>query len=226
MIPNLTLDPVSSSVDTGNDDVTRLRAPLPSTTVFKSSWRPNLKNRSAIKAASGDGDTVRREAMDDDVASISTRASSRLDTAVAPPKTISFSGTDAAPSSSSSLQGFQSIDQALPAVLQYLLGAAAPVPNSSTITLQRATPALLYELDRVSQCVIERLVAHQAEAAVVVGTPLKFHEYDRAITLTHHVSLAELQRYRRQYVKINGSHPPLSSQAIGTSFIDYLALHI
>jgi len=159
----------------------------------------------------------------DDVASISTRAS-RLDAAA--PRVISFSGTDASPSSYSSLQGFQSVDQTLPAVLHYLQGAAAPVPNSSTITLQRATPALLYELDRVSQSVIERLVAHQAEAAVVVGTPLKFHEYDRAITLTHHVSQAELQRYRRQYVKVNGSHPPLSSQAIGTSFIDYLALHI
>jgi tRNA uridine 5-carbamoylmethylation protein Kti12 len=160
----------------------------------------------------------------DDVASISTRAS-RLDAAA--PRVISFSGTDASPSSSySSMQGFQSVDQTLPAVLHYLQGAAAPVPNSSTITLQRATPALLYELDRVSQTVIERLVAHQAEAAVVVGTPLKFHEYDRAITLTHHVSQAELQRYRRQYVKVNGSHPPLSSQAIGTSFIDYLALHI
>jgi len=101
----------------------------------------------------------------DDVASISTRAS-RLDAAA--PRVISFSGTDASPSSSySSLQGFQSVEQTLPAVLHYLQGAAAPVPNSSTITLQRATPALLYELDRVSQTVIERLVAHQAEAAVV-----------------------------------------------------------
>jgi len=188
----------------------------PTTVLFKSSWRPNLKSRS-IRTAS-DSHT---NSGGDDVASITT-SMSRLAMDAAAPKTISFSGTEATPSSS--LQGFQSVDQTLPAVLHYLLGAAAPVPNSSTITLQRATPALLYELDRVSQSIIESLMAHQAE--VVVGTPLKFHEYNRAITLNHHVALAELQRYRRQYVKINGSHPPLSSQAIGTSFIDYLALHI
>ena len=212
---NPTVDSAISTNSTGD-------AALP-VVVFKSSWRPNtsLKRRGGhITTTTGDSITNSGEAMvDDDVASITSRTTT-MD--IAATKTITFSGTEAAPTSS--LLGFQSVDEVLPAVLQYLTGATAPVPNSSTITLQRATPALLYELDRISQCIIESLIAHQAE--VVVGTPLKFPEYDRAITLTRHVALAELQRYRRQYVKVNGSHPPVSSQAIGMSFIDYLALHI
>jgi tRNA uridine 5-carbamoylmethylation protein Kti12 len=79
-------------------------------------------------------------------------------------------------------------------------------------------------LDRTSQRIIQLIAAHQTET--VEGTPLKFAEFDRELTLHRHAGLAELQRHRRQFVKINGQHPPGSSKAVGASFIDFLALQL
>ena len=81
------------------------------------------------------------------------------------------------------------------------------------------------KLDRVSQKIMQIIVNFQSEQSLE-GTPIKFNEYDRVLLLNRHISLIEIQRYRRQYVKINQQHPPHSSIDIGTSFIDYLALQI
>lgn len=178
---------------------------------FTSSWKPKKKvNTAGIKA--------------DDEGTVFTLSAASAITTATTAKAISFSGTMVV-QEDASIRGFLAQDVVLGRISDYFGGAVAPVPNSSTIATQRANADLLYELDRTSQQIIQVIVAHQAEG-LVEGTPLKFVEYDRALTLNRHAGLAELQRYRRQYVKINGQHPPTTSKAIGASFIDFLALHL
>jgi len=193
--------------------VAEVTAQAPVKSSFTSSWKPKKKVVTSATAVAADDATVFT------ISSVNTAA-----TAQSSAKAISFSGTMVV-QEDTAISGFMAVEDALTKISEYFGGAVAAAPNSSTIATQRANADLLYELDRVSQQVIQVIVAHQTEG-MVEGTPLKFVEYDRALTLNRHTGLAELQRYRRQYVKINGQHPPTSSKAIGTSFIDFLALHI
>lgn len=138
------------------------------------------------------------------------------------PKGLWFSGSMAGVVDD--LSTFQSTDAVLQAMSAYFSTAQAPTPNSSTVIAQHAQADLLYELDRTSQQITQVLVTHQAEN--VEGTPVRLEEYDRILTMTRFTSMAELQRLRRQWVKINAQHPPNSTQAIGASFIDFLAVHL
>eukprot|EP01031_Cornospumella_fuschlensis_P031462 gene31462-38028_t len=138
------------------------------------------------------------------------------------PKGLWFSGSMSGVTDD--LSAFQSAEEVLVAISAYFSTAQAPTPNSSTVIAQHAQADLLYELDRTSQQITQVLVAHQADN--VEGTPVRLVEYDRMLTMTRFSSMAELQRLRRQWVKINAQHPPSSTQAIGASFIDFLAVHL
>jgi tRNA uridine 5-carbamoylmethylation protein Kti12 len=135
---------------------------------------------------------------------------------------LSFSGSLV--TASEELAAFEEYSVALEKIFDHLSNATAPLPNSSTVVHQHADADLLYELDRTSQKIVQVIMSHQAEN--IEGTPVKFVEYDRAITLHRPVTLAELQRYKNQYVKINAQHPPNTSKAIGSSFIDFLAAQL
>jgi tRNA uridine 5-carbamoylmethylation protein Kti12 len=192
---------------------------------FTSSWKPKKKTVSAATKSPS-------SAADDDAASVLTFAT-KASSATMPTAAVSQAGTNKGVcftgtmvvQEDSVLVGFKTLEETLQDISNYFNNAVAAAPNSSTISAQRANPDLLYELDRTSQKIIQFIVAHQAEGQVE-GTPLKFIEYDRQLTLNRHAGLAELQRYRRQYVKINGQHPPTTATAIGSAFIDFLALHI
>eukprot|EP01031_Cornospumella_fuschlensis_P034083 gene34083-41254_t len=138
------------------------------------------------------------------------------------PKGLWFSGSMSGVTDD--LSAFQSAEEVLVAIGAYFSTAQAPTPNSSTVIAQHAQADLLYELDRTSQQITQVLVTHQADN--VEGTPVRLVEYDRMLTMTRFSSMAELQRLRRQWVKINAQHPPSSTQAIGASFIDFLAVHL
>lgn len=209
-----------SADDTVTASVSTAVSPVPTTSAttgiqtssFKSSWKPKKK-------------VLTTAVLGDDEASVFTcSATVNTNMTTQSQKAISFSGT-MVNQEDNKISGFMSPEEVLVKLTDYFSGAVAPVPNSSTISTQRANADLLYELDRTSQQIIQAIVTHQSEG-LAEGTPLKFIEYDRALTLNRHTGLAELQRHRRQYVKINGQHPPTSSKAIGTSFIDFLALHI
>ncbi|MCL4419857.1 KTI12 family protein, partial [Patescibacteria group bacterium] len=135
---------------------------------------------------------------------------------------ISFSGSLV--STSDDFSQFVYYEDVLQNILDHLSTASVPVPNSSTVTPLHAQADLLYELDRTSQEIIQLIMTHQSESSE--GTPLKLLDYDRSFTLHRPIALSELQRYRRQFVKVNGQHPPTTTKAIGASFIDYLALQI
>ncbi len=174
----------------------------------KSAWKP----RKATNNSAGSVFTM-----------TSTTAASSATASNSSSGAVYFSGT-AARRQQDLLKDFSSVDETLPRIYAYLVEAVAPTPNSSTLTTQHGEADLLYELDRTSQRIMQTVVLHQSEN--VEGTPIKFVEYDRELTLHRHAGLAELQRYRRQFVKINGQHPPSSSTAVGTSFIDFLALQL
>jgi tRNA uridine 5-carbamoylmethylation protein Kti12 len=135
-------------------------------------------------------------------------------------KGLSISGT--AISTSDNLSDFEEFSISFDKIYQHLTNSAAiPTPNISTVVSKHAEADLLYELDRITSRIIQMIISHQNEN-LQEGMPLKFLDYDRAITFHKQINLAELQRYKTQYVKMNASHPPDSSKAIGSSFIDFL----
>jgi tRNA uridine 5-carbamoylmethylation protein Kti12 len=115
-----------------------------------------------------------------------------------------------------------SYEQVISTISDYLETAIAPAPNSSTIPKVHASADLLYQLDQVSQTIVQMIVQHQKES-VVEGTPLVFSEYDRSIVINRHVGISELQRHRRQFVKVNTMHPPSTGIDVGATFVDFLA---
>ena len=111
------------------------------------------------------------------------------------------------------------------AIHKFLVGAPLPVPNSATAHMARSDTDLLYELDRVSQRVTQTLMTHQAEC--LEGTPVVFSEYQRTMTLHRHVGLAELQRHRRQFVKVSaGLAGYRGATEIGAGYVDYLSVQL
>ena len=92
----------------------------------------------------------------------------------------------------------------------FLQTAVPPTPNSSTIMKPHANVDLLYQLDQVSQLVVKRVVDHQRDETSDFD-PIIFQEYDCTITFYRTISMEELQRHRRQFVKVNTLHPPNSS---------------
>jgi hypothetical protein len=49
-------------------------------------------------------------------------------------------------------------------------------------------------------------------------------EFMRSLPLP--AGLAELQRHRQQFMKLNSQHPPASSAEVGSLFIDFLAAQL
>ena len=165
------------------------------------------------------------------------------DTAVVKPVGLSFSGSyatqpslpspigdsfndDGIPFSSSAATALLPPASAMQNILDYFKTCASPKPNSSTVPIPHANAELLYELDRVSQEITARILAHLNDATIVPGTPIIFLEYDRSLAVHRVISASELQRHRQLFVRVNSQHPPSSTAVIGASYIDLLATQI
>jgi protein KTI12 len=179
-------------------------------TVF-SSWRPKAKSR---PTGPGIGSA--------DAASVRTVGTSSTSTTTAQTQNgkLWFSGVLR---DEDALLG-DTAEHVVGLIHQHLMSIPTAAPNSSTISVPRVEADLLYELDRVSQRIVQSIIAHQTES--LEGTPLVFHEFDRSLALHRHVGLAELQRHRRQFVKANTHTPPSDANVVGSSFIDFLAMHL
>jgi tRNA uridine 5-carbamoylmethylation protein Kti12 len=106
-------------------------------------------------------------------------------------------------------------------IISYFETAIAPTPNLATKPIRHAGPELLYQLDRVSQTIVQLITAHQQEHTD--GTPLVLKEFNsHLLTLPRYVGAQELQRLRRQFVKMNSSHPPENSIDVGGKFVEFL----
>lgn len=186
------------------------------TKATKSSWKPKKKATSTETAAS---EEITKVSEDTTTTTITNAVPT---TVFEDMNTLSISGSTI--SNSDDMSIFVDYEEMLEKIVDHITTASAPVPNSSTVAPQHAQADLLYELDRISAKILQMIMTHQVES--LEGTPLKMPDYDRALTLHRHVSLAELQRYRGQYIKINGKQPPITPKAIGASFVDYLATHL
>lgn len=123
------------------------------------------------------------------------------------------------------LSQFNLLDSTLlDSIHTHIINAPVALPNSSTVTPSHGQASTLFELDNISQNLAAKILQHQA--ANPSGTIMMFPDCDRSLCLHRHVSMAELQRIRQQFVKINSKHPPASSEAIGSSFIDFFSAQI
>ena len=107
-------------------------------------------------------------------------------------------------------------------ICSYINTAEAPQPTAATNTVRHSNAQLLYQIDKVSQSITQSVVLHLQKQSP--GTPLVLKEYDSfSLTLSRHVSMAELQRHRRQYLKVNSQHPPETADEIGKNFLEFLS---
>ena len=200
----------------------------------KSSWRPKKTKATESSsssnstgastgtdsncAASPDDTSIAQTAAGTDASSaIGTGAETRGDD-----KQLWFSGAMMT-RSADLLDSFSTAEDAVAKIHAYFTSAAPSRQSASTVSRLNGSADALYELDSISKKIIQHIVAHQADN--VEGTPIKFLEFDREIMLRRHTAQAELQRYRAQFIKMNGKTAPESS-TIGAEFIDFLALHL
>jgi len=107
-----------------------------------------------------------------------------------------------------------------------LSAAVVALPNSSTVKIQHGNADILYELDHVSQLITHAIAAHQSGPDMQDGAPLLLPAYGRSLELHRTVSLAELQRHRTQFVRLNSKHPPADGTQAGSMFVDFLAVQL
>jgi tRNA uridine 5-carbamoylmethylation protein Kti12 len=112
--------------------------------------------------------------------------------------------------------------QVCDAIHAYLVDAKTLVASQSTVRVPHGEADLVYELDNVSQQIVTAINTHQRDPSGE-GAPVIFKKYDRSLTLNRVVTLAELVRHKKQFVKVNSMYPPSSTSAIGSAFIDFLA---
>lgn len=171
----------------------------------KSSWKPKSK---------GHG----REAMSSSLqlSAVDAEDGTRSDA-------LSFSGSYAEHNQRAS-KPFESIDSIIDSIISYLRDSDAPRPNPSTMPIYHGSAEILFELDQTSKRITDIIINHQNTASE--GTPMVFADYNRTLAFHRRVAVSELQRHRRQFIKVNSTHPPETSQLIGEAFIDFLALQI
>lgn len=172
----------------------------------KSSWKPRSKK-------SSDGFSVISKPSTD--ITVNSKATNQ----------ITFSGS-IVKTTTDNFSDDSNVDDIISQIVSYLKTAIAPNPNASTLQIFHANSDLLYELDDISKKITDIIVNQQNASGCADGTPIILHEYNRSITFHRIVSSSELQRLRRQFVKINSQHPPSTIQEIGASFVDYLSAHI
>jgi len=101
-----------------------------------------------------------------------------------------------------------------------------PMPNMSTVSLPNmASPDMLYEADRVTQEIVQKINAHQKDHGE--GTPIVFDKFQRSLVLHRFISPSELDRIRRQFVKAaSHSSSERKDSTLGGLFIDFLSSQI
>lgn len=193
---------------------------------MKTSWKPKSKAKDSVAVeTTAVPETVFHKTTittETETSQQATPSSSSSSNTPATAAALSFSGSMVA--AVDDITSFQSAQAVLEDVFHHLSSSVTIIPNCSTVTPLHASADLLYELDRTSQKILQLIIQHQIDQ--VEGTPIQLLEYERALTLHRHISLSELQRFRRQYVKMNAQHPPSSSKLIGASFVDFLASQI
>ena len=146
-------------------------------------------------------------------------------------------GTSAAPTSTEP----RTVEELADSILNSFLGKnVSPLKEGkSTALMVNAGANVLHDVDVITQRVVAVLMAEQRTAAATGGAgtsggklrvPLGSGESQTTATIrtTRTVSLSELKRLRREYVKWSSSHPPEDTSEVGiaTSFLTYVESRI
>jgi len=96
----------------------------------------------------------------------------------------------------------------------------APPPNFSTLSQPLSATNFLHELDRVTQSIIKDVMSAQETA--VPGDNILIPGAADKIHYTRPLSLAELQRTRRQFISFTKTHPVDDHSKIANMFVQFL----
>ena len=96
----------------------------------------------------------------------------------------------------------------------------APPPNQSTQSQPLSSTNFLYELDRVTQEVVTRIIDSQKTSTP--GDKIPISGTKELMMLTRTVTLGELQRHKRQFITYTKMHPVDDTNQLTGLFVQYL----
>ncbi|XP_051915949.1 protein KTI12 homolog isoform X1 [Hippocampus zosterae] len=113
-------------------------------------------------------------------------------------------------------------DDALPfqAITDALFKRKAPPPNQSTQSQPLSSANFLYELDKTTQDVL--MAIFNAQKTSVPGDSISVPGATEKIELTRTVNMAELRKFRRQFISYSKMHPTENTGQIYNMFVQYL----
>ncbi|KAJ3086509.1 hypothetical protein HK102_013021 [Quaeritorhiza haematococci] len=99
-----------------------------------------------------------------------------------------------------------------------------PAPNLSTVVKPLTETNYLYEMDRMTQDIINAISAAQRDSLVAgVGGQIAVPYTKSKVTIPpSQVTMSELRRLRRQYCQINKLHTQIDKEKVASGFVDYL----
>jgi tRNA uridine 5-carbamoylmethylation protein Kti12 len=209
----------ASNADSGvaDSDTTSESTPIPSVSEESTNAPP------PVVFATSSWTSKKKKAPDSGSSVVSTTTQRTAAATAGGPKGVYFSGSlnSAGNTSDSASKGRNNIDEVIGHIVTFFDTAEVPVPNAATMSVRHADAELLYQLDRVSQTISQQVISHQQNHSD--GTPLVLTEFNsQVVALPRYVSLAEIQRLRRQFVKINSQHPPEASIDVGSKYVEFL----
>ncbi|KAK7112614.1 protein KTI12 homolog [Littorina saxatilis] len=118
-------------------------------------------------------------------------------------------------------------DDSLPGgdICAALFERKAPPPNQSTQSQPLSSTNFLYELDRVTQDIVSRILDAQKNNWVP-GEVIMIPTSDVPVTSTRVLPLAELQRHKRQFINYTKLHPVTDTTKLAHLFVLYLTDYI
>ncbi|EFX81646.1 hypothetical protein DAPPUDRAFT_196010 [Daphnia pulex] len=100
----------------------------------------------------------------------------------------------------------------------------APTPNQSTQSLPLTSTNFLYELDCVTQEIVNRVV--EAQKTCMVGDEVSIPNSNEKFLLKRRYQLSELSRIRRQFISFAKTHPVDDIPRLAAMFFQYLTSHL
>ncbi|KAM9814936.1 protein KTI12 homolog [Syngnathus typhle] len=106
------------------------------------------------------------------------------------------------------------------AIADALFKRKAPPPNQSTRNQPLSSANFLYELDKTTQDVLTAIF--NAQKTSVPGDCIPVPGTTEKIELTRSVNMAELRKFRRQFISYSKTHPTENTGQISNMFVQYL----
>ncbi|XP_061577839.1 protein KTI12 homolog [Cololabis saira] len=96
----------------------------------------------------------------------------------------------------------------------------APRPNQSTQSQPLSSSNYLYELDKITQEVL--MAIFNAQKTSVPGDLISVSGATEKVELTRNINMAELRKFRRQFISYSKMHPTENTGQIANIFVQYL----